>query len=115
MNNEKQIAQAILDAQKMHEESYYISVGDGSGIGDYTKDFEECFQVACKVNCLSPNMWSLLCLANHWYNDIQLWAEDVLADKNILEECQKEHAKMKDNMKCVGDIANEENENDNSK
>lgn len=28
-------------------------------------------------------MWSLLCLANHWVNDIQLWAEDVLADRVV--------------------------------
>ena len=41
----------------------------------------------------------------HWWNDIQLWAEDVLAGKNILDECKKENAKMKDDIKQVGDVA----------
>ena len=68
---EKRIAQAILDAQKMHEESYVPNlekVDDDrlrTDFGEYTKDFEECFQVTCKQQNLSPNMWSLLCLANH--------------------------------------------------
>jgi hypothetical protein len=53
------------------------------------------FIIACKENGLSSNFWALLNLANYWYNDIQLWAEDVLADKNILEKCQKENAKAK--------------------
>ncbi len=110
MNDEKQIAQAILDAQKMHEESYVTNWEKDPGhrsarmrtdFGEYSKDWEECFQVACKVNCLSPNMWSLLVLANHWYNDVQLWAEDVLAGKNILGEAKKEHAKMEDGIKQV--------------
>lgn len=82
-NDEKKIAQAILDAQKYHEESYYIPAEDGSGIGAYKLEFEECFQMACKNQNLSPNLWHLLVLANYWYNDTQLWAKDVLAGKNI--------------------------------
>lgn len=106
MNNEKQIAQAILDAQKMREESY-VPTSDVQ-FGEYTKDFEECFIIACELHNLPPNMWSLLTLANHWYNDIQLWAEDVLAGKNILEEAKKEHEKMKNDIKHIDDIINDE-------
>lgn len=91
INYEKQIAQTILDAHKLHEESYYVCFDDDSGTGDYKLDWEECFIEASKKNNLSDNIWSLLCLANHWSNDIQLWAEDVLANKNILEECNKEN------------------------
>ena len=97
MNEEKKIAQAILDAQKIREGSYFTP--DGETIGEFTKDIEECLITTCKQQGLSGNLWALLNLAMHWWNDIQLWAEDVLADKNILEECEKENAKMKDEQK----------------
>lgn len=77
MNEEKKIAQAILDAQKMREESYY---------GEYKRDMEECLIEACKKQGLSLNLWALLNLAMHWWNDIQLWAEDVLAGRNVLDQ-----------------------------
>jgi len=98
MNDEKKIAQAILDAQKYREES--------SGIGYYKRDMEDCFQIACKNQGLSPNLWVLLDLAAvHWYDDVQLWAEDVLADKNIYK-----NTKMKDEIKpasCYDSLSKE--------
>ena len=107
MNAEKKIAQAILDAQKMREESYYFPTGDVRFRG-YKLDIETCLIKTCKQQGLSENLWALLDLAMHWWNDIQLWAEDVLAGKNILDECEKENAEMKDDMKRVGDIADKE-------
>lgn len=101
MNDEKKIAKAILDAQKMREESYVPTweKADDDGLrtdyGEYTKDFETCLIEACKQQGLSANMWCLLNLAMHWPNDIQLWAEDVLKGVNILDECVKENAKIK--------------------
>ena len=107
MNEEKKIAQAILDAQKMREESYVESpnklsieaadIGIIIPTGDYTKDIEECLIATCKEQGLSSNLWALLDLTIHQqsWNDIQLWAEDVLAGKNILEGCEKENAKIK--------------------
>jgi hypothetical protein len=83
MNDEKKIAQAILDAQKMREESYILD--SNLSDGGYTKDIEECLIETCKKHGLSENMWCLLNLAMHWWNDIQLWAEDVLNGNNILE------------------------------
>lgn len=80
MNTEKQIAQAILDAQKSREESYECE--DGEKFGEYKLELEECFKTACKNNELSPNLWELLNLANHWHNDIQLWAEMRLKIKS---------------------------------
>lgn len=80
MNEEKKIAQAILDAQRFHEESYQY--GNGERFGCYKLEFDECFKIACKTNGLSSNLWSLLSLANHWLNDIQLWAEDILGIKS---------------------------------
>lgn len=74
INQEKQIAQAILDAQKIHKESYKpgkMLYGLPVEIGKYSKSKEECFIAACKNNDLSPNLWYLLELANHWHNDIQ--------------------------------------------
>lgn len=80
MNEEKQIAQAIMDAQKMHEESH-----NGR---DYTRDITDCLLETCKKHGLSDNLWALLDLAMHWWNDIQCWADDIMADKNILDECR---------------------------
>jgi len=111
VNDEKKIAQAILDAQKMRDESYDYH----SGTEGYALDIEECLQVVCANHGLSENLWYLLDLAMHWWNDIQLWAEDVLAGKNILEECEKENAKMKDKIKQVGEIVDELTDNDNEK
>ncbi len=101
MNEEKKIAGAILDAQKMREESYFTP--NGEEIGTYKKDIEECLIETCKQQGLSPNLWALLDLANHWYNDIQQWAEAILADKNILEECAKDEARMVDESKAAGE------------
>lgn len=109
-NFEKQIAQAILDAQKMRDESYMPDInmdGEDTGFGEYAKNIEECLIETCKEQKLSENMWCLLDLAMHWWNDIQLWAEDVLVGKNILEECQKENTKMKDEIKRVGKMADD--------
>lgn len=77
MNEEKKIAQAILDAQKMHEESYVEKSGN------YKLDIEKCFMKTCEKHGLSPNLWLLLSLAMHWCNDICDWADDVLAGKDI--------------------------------
>ena len=107
---EKQIARAIHDAQEMREESYVpkeVKWGDGDQLihcGEYKLTIEECLIATCKKHKLSDNFWALLNLAMHWWNDIQLWADDVLADKNILDECEKVKAKMKDEMKQKGEI-----------
>ena len=81
---EKQIAHTILDAQKMHEESY----SDVPECG-YTRDWGTCFIDAAEKNKLSPNLWYLLNLANHWHNDTQQWAEDMLAGKQIIDQVIK--------------------------
>jgi len=86
MNEEKKIAQAILDAQKMHEESYHVV--EGHDYSEYKLEIEDCLIATCKEQGLSENLWALLNLAMHWSNDIQLWAEDVLADKNLLDMMQ---------------------------
>lgn len=78
--NEKQIALTVLAAQKMREESY------SEDLGDYTLSIETCLMQGAKRHELSDNMWALLALAMHWWNDIQDWAKDVLAGKNILDE-----------------------------
>ncbi len=84
MNEEKKIAGAILDAQKMREESYQPAIdSEGNDFGEYQKDMETCLIEACKQRGLSPNLWALLNLAIHWYNDIQLWAEDVMAGRDV--------------------------------
>ncbi len=79
-NDEVKIAEAILDAQKIHEESHIASVAEPYGY--YQLDFETCLIRTCKQRGLSPNLWELLNLAMH-YNDIQLWAEDILAGRDV--------------------------------
>lgn len=119
MNNEKKIAKAILDAQKMREESYVpdINKDDGKDIdfGEYTKDLETCLIATCKQQSLSLNLWCLLNLAMHWHYDIKLWAEDVLAGKNILDECIKENAQIMAEQKTKGEMVDELCANDNEK
>ena len=51
MNEEKQIAQAIVEAQKMYHENHA------------TFDIEKCFQLACNNHNLSFNLWYVLSLA----------------------------------------------------
>lgn len=80
---EKQIAQAIVDAQKMHEESYVPNQVHGMECGEHSKEWSECFIEACKKNGLDTSMWYLLDLANHWFNDIDEWAKAILAGKDI--------------------------------
>lgn len=75
MNEEKKIAQAILDAQKLYEKSYCIA---STRRDAYSLGFEECFKKACENNGLSSNLWALLSLANYWSNDIEEWAEAIL-------------------------------------
>lgn len=81
MNEEKKIAKAIVEAQALREESY---TGETEEFPTgYSKDIETCLIETCKSNDLSVNLWSLLGLAMHWWNDIQLWAEDVLAGRLV--------------------------------
>ena len=97
-NDEVKIAEAILDAQKTHEESYTcMEDAYGEYKGEYKKDMESCLLEACKKNKLSSNLWALLNLAMHWYNDIQLWAEDILAGRDVSA-----------NMNCPCDSASKE-------
>lgn len=75
---EKEIASTLMDAMKMHGESYYDY--------KYARSMEDCLIEAGKKHDLSVNMWALLNLAMHWANDVQSWCEDVLAGKDILSE-----------------------------
>lgn len=77
MNEEKKIAHVILEAQKMREEGYV------EASRTYKKTIETCLMESCEKHGLSSNLWYLLSLAMHWWNDIQLWAEDILAGKDI--------------------------------
>ncbi len=84
MNEEKQIAQTIIDAQKMREDSHVASTADPHG--HYQLELEDCLIKAGERNGVSPNLWALLNLAMHWWNDIQLWAEDIIAGREIPKE-----------------------------
>ena len=97
MNEEKKIAQAILDAQKMREESHIRK--ENFLDSHYTRDIESCLIEACKKNGLSPNLWALLNLAMHRWNDIQLWAEDILAGRDVGKLSKKEDER------CEGTVA----------
>lgn len=77
MNTERQIAQAMMDAKKLQEESYSHKARD------YTRDVESCLIETCKQNGVTSNFWALLALAMHWWNDVQLWAEDILAEREV--------------------------------
>ena len=79
MNKEKKIAQAILDAQKMYEDSYVIDKfwGGGSGeISHYELEIEACFIATCKKHGLSSNLWRLLFVTD--CNAMKHWAENIL-------------------------------------
>lgn len=85
MNDEKEIAQTIIDAQKMREESYEETnhIPTCGPLGEYKLTIEECLIKVGKRRNLSPNLWYPLSLAMHWWNDLQLWAEDILAGRDI--------------------------------
>jgi len=83
MNEEKQIAKALLEAKKLHEASYEDLFPLSTECGEYKRGMEECVQEAFEKEGLSTNLWSLLNLAMHWWNDVELWCEDILADREI--------------------------------
>lgn len=85
MNEEKKIAQAIIKAHKIHENSY------DEVSSEYVSPFGFCFRLACENHRLSPNLYEVLVLANHWYNDLADWA------KFVLEGVKDEKASAKDN------------------
>lgn len=76
MNDERKIARAIIDAQAMHESSYKQEAE--GGLGEYELGIEECLRRTCRKNGLTPNMYRLLNLAMYLWNDIQIWAEEIL-------------------------------------
>lgn len=76
MNEEKKIAQAILDAKQIYEDNY--KWGNGERIGYYEKTFEECCKIACKNNEIDMNLAYTLSFACCNSPDIQLWAKNVM-------------------------------------
>ena len=86
------IAETIMLAQKLHEESYEIPAGqddgdfEGLGFGGHTRSQEDCWIEACKTKELPDDLWYVLHLANHWYNDLQGWAECILAGGTFTKE-----------------------------
>lgn len=77
MNEEKKIAQALMDALKMRDDSY---CHDSSRC---TMNITDCLINTCKDQGLSSNLWALLDLGIRWENDVQLWCEDILADRDV--------------------------------
>lgn len=67
MNEEKRIAHAIILAQDMHFQKKYKSI-------------IKCFEIACQKMILTPNLWKVLCFANHWNNDLRDWADTILRE-----------------------------------
>ena len=92
-NPENAIALTLDEAFEMREASYVK--GESADLGEYKRDITDCLIEAGKANGLTDNMWVLLNLAMHWDNDCQSWSEDVLAGKNILEECKEDAKRMK--------------------
>lgn len=91
MNTEEAIALTLEQAWHMREVSYERKNNEHGvdKFGECKRSIEDCLIEAGKKNGLSDNMWALLNLAMHWANDCQSWSEDVLAGKNILEDCEK--------------------------
>jgi hypothetical protein len=87
----KKIAAAIQLAHKLHEQSYVPGPNKGDtndaltsfAFGEYTIEWGECWQQACNVQELPNDLWYVLHLANHWYNDLQWWAEEILAGRSL--------------------------------
>lgn len=80
-NPNKKVAAAIQLAHLLRERSYVECLN--GGIGKYTESDEHCWQQACKDQELPDDLWYVLHLANHWCNDLQWWAEQVLAGKSL--------------------------------
>ncbi len=91
-NTEEAIALTLDKAFEMRAASYVkdSECDIDTPYGDYTRSMEDCLIEAGKKNGLTDNMWALLNLAVHWCNDCAEWSKDVLAGKNILEECEKD-------------------------
>lgn len=102
MNEEKKIAQTIMDAMKAHEASYIRGTARYDGGGRYKIDMEQCLIDAGQKNGLSKNLWALLNLAMHWINDIQLWAEDILAGSDIKEDGHEDGGEKEKKRKWIG-------------
>jgi hypothetical protein len=69
----KQIAQACLDAMKIHEDSWFAAKNI------YTKDEMVCCTEACEKNGVDTDLAELMYLARYsWPNDVDFWAESIL-------------------------------------
>lgn len=73
------IAETIMLAQKLYEESY-------DDFGEHTRSQEDCWIEACKTKELPDDLWYVLHLANHWCNSLQGWAECILEGRTFTEE-----------------------------
>ena len=114
----KIVAETIILAQKLHEESYVLSCGNechlADKFGEYSRTQEDCWFEACKTKELPDDFWYVLHLANHWYNDLQIWAECILVGQTFTEEINepivedevqvpKSCKGLRDCVKCVDD------------
>lgn len=79
---DEQIARVIQNARRMHEKSYVKAEGEDKRGWEAKRGWENCWQVACKEEKLFGQIWYVLYLANHWPNDLQDWADSVLAGKD---------------------------------
>jgi len=75
MDIELKIARAIKTAHQLYENSW------NDDKEEYMLNWEKCWQDACKKCKLSNQIWYVLYLANHWYNDLALWATEVDAGR----------------------------------
>ena len=75
----------ILDAAKIHEESWKEGIKPGEGFtpGEYTIDLDDSVKTAVKNHGLDEELWYLISLAFHWWNDLIAWAEQVAAGKPV--------------------------------
>ena len=77
----KKIAQALLDMVSIHEGSYVP--GENDSIGEYSLNFEQSAILATKKNDLQGELWYLLWIMSTYGNDIQWWAGEILAGRDI--------------------------------
>ena len=79
------IAETIVLAHKLHEESW-SEPENTDAFGEHTRSREDCWIEACKTKELPDDLWYVLHLANHWYNDLQVCAECILAGGTFTKE-----------------------------
>ena len=77
----EELAEVLITSMRIHEESYQPA--HKTKAGRYKIDEYKAAKIAAEQMGLDPRLSDFIPLANHWSNDIQMWAEGILGKEKV--------------------------------